>query len=241
MNLTSEEKEFIRSQEKMLDSVMSHVDAARKFKMDDFLIAFTPAGMYNGKRTQVVNSYGVPKKFKVVAVDKYEIPYIKELNRNGKPVGRLMCPMASRNTAMLRHQNDLEFEVDPDYADAIILDDTNAYDASADHKNKSSMFKEITDHNKKIKVPMHEVDDVVKYMTNLKVGDIIWHSNRTSIVITAINPLPKRSAGKPDTHLPFIDAINNKGKVLKLSVRTLQYKAVYTDRPRSYKELKDHF
>jgi hypothetical protein len=245
MKLTPEEKELIRQTETMLDVVLNQVESARRFKMGDYLIAFHARGYYNtgsSQRAPVTNSYGVPKKFQVIAVDRHGVPYIKELNKNGNPVGAIISLMSRdgrHDPRNPRFFENYEFEVDPDYTDSIILDDSG-FDATSLHKDKSALFKTITDHNKKIKVKVREVADVVSYMGSLKVGDIVWRSHKTSFTVTKISSVPKTPGGKTITDIAFIDAIDNKGKNITLSVNSLRHTAIYSDRPRTYKELKDN-
>lgn len=239
MKLTPEEKSLIKQTEDMLDHVLSQVDAARRFKLGDYLIAFQY--QHYGRavpRAPVCNSYGVPKKFQVVAVDKHNVPYIKELNKVGKPTGRLISTL--KNTSNLRYGQvlDMEFEIDPDYTDAIILDDSG-FDATAVHKDKAAQFKAITLYNKSIKVPMTETKEVLEYMESLKVGDQIWRSNKTYQTVVKIDQVPRSLTGKLLPEEPFIHAAKHNGKIVALAVNSLKHTAVYKTQPRSYNELKD--
>jgi hypothetical protein len=247
MKLTPEERQLIKDTENSLDNVLSQIDAARRFKIGDFLIGFNSnRGHYGGKppkKELIVNSYGTPKKFQVVAVDKHDIPYVKELDKNSKPTGRLITTVQLGDDYHYNssHYNDCIFEIDPDYADAIILDDTAEFKPAANHKLKADLFKEIAEYNKTIKIPMHESSDVLKYMLSLKVGDVIWKSNKSSLTVVKIDPHPMCSRAKfqRESDLAFIDAVNNKGQTVKLSISSLKWTAVYSARPRTYKELKD--
>jgi hypothetical protein len=244
MKLTADEKEFIKEKEVEHDEMLKQLEEARRFKVDDFLIAYAHSNKYNGKKMELlVNSYGTPKKFKVVAADKHGIPYIKELDKNGKPGGRLISIVTNGDDYNYRNNNygqDLKFEIDPDFADAIILDDTAEFKPAANHKLKADLFKEITEYNKTVKVPMQNTDEVLKYMLSLKVGDIIWKSNKSSLTVTKVttNPISK-SAPRWRGDETIVWATNNKGETKELCISSLKWTAVYSARPRTYKELKE--
>lgn len=240
------ELQYIGQREAVLDSILGTIQEVTKFKTGDFLIAFHPQTQYSA-RQQITNSYGAPKKFTVIHTDKYGIPYMKELNKNGTPVGRLISAVrfddanrARVNTNIERVNTNIEFEVDPDYADAIIMADEENYDAANIHKIKSETFKEITKYNKSIKVKFKTNVDLLQFLKTLKVGDVFWKSIKTSFTILTLDPIPTTHGGKRLVEYKvFGTAQDSKGKVFNLDHTKFHWHAIYTAQPRSYNELKD--
>ena len=238
-DLTKQELEAIKQRESIVESLLGAINQVTKFKKGDFLIAFHPQTHYR-KRSQMLNSYGAPKKFVVVHTDKYDIPYMKEINKKGTPVGYLIGSVKFENGHTIVKNNEYDFEVDPDYTDSIIMMDEDNYDSSAVHREKSDTFKAITDHNKQHKVNCNEEKELANWFeTNVKVGDVLWKSIMTSYSVLEIKPVPKDKAGRRDYHYPFIKVMTNKGKTLEMRIYDFKWTALYTQRPRSYNELKD--
>jgi hypothetical protein len=242
MALTAEEKAYIKNNEKAIGDVLSIINAVKQFRDGDFLIAFHQAtGFGDTKLRPVTNSYGAVKKFQVVAVDKHGIPYMKELNKNGKPAGQLISSIQndSQRGMGYNYRQTYIFEVDPDYTDSIILDDQEGYDATGILKAKSDTFKEIAEHNKKIKVEANDAKLLAAFIATIKVGDLLWRSNVSSWVVVEINPLPRDKANRIENYIPFAKVTTNKGKTIPLCFHDFRGRALYTSRPRTYKELRD--
>ena len=243
MALTAEEKEYIKQSESMIDGIMACLNAVKQFNKGDYLIAFHQATGYGDTRKrQVLNSYGAAKKFQVVAIDKHGVPYMKELNKQGKPTGRMICSIKyEQNQYMTNIRSALtyHFEVDPDYADSILLDDQAGYSASSALKVKSDTFKEISLHNKKIKVDCFDAKNLAAFMATVKVGDLLWRSNLSSWAVIEINPIPRDKSNRIEHNSVFMKVTTNRGKVEELCFGDLRRIALYSARPRTYKELKD--
>lgn len=242
MALTAEEKEYIKNNEAAIGNIVAVINAVKQFKEGDYLIAFYQStGWGDDRKRPVTNSYGAPKKFQVVAVDKHGIPYMKELSKKGNPVGSLISSIKNNNDRGIgyNYEQIYYFEIDPDYTDAIILDDQNAYDASNVLKIKSDTFKEITEHNKKIKVESNDAKILAVFLNTVKVGDTLWRSNISSWTIIEINPVPRDKSNRIENYTPFMKAVTNKGKTVTLCFHDIRGKAIYTAQPRTYKELRD--
>jgi len=233
------ESEVVRRNETAVSSVLGALERVNKLKLGDFLIAFRPR-RWTDRREQVVNSYGAPKKYQVVHVDAVGIPYVKELNRSGKPTGTLISPVTISARNGVEVSSEFEFEVDPDYTDSIILSDEENYDAALVQRMKGDLHKEITKHNKSIKVKTSNNQELLKFLQNLKVGDVLWRSTKTNLTITSLLPIPTSHNGtrvkEDDT---FGQAVDSKGKNIALTAWYFRYIAIYTGQPRSYNELKD--
>lgn len=239
-NLSSHELEFIKIRQECVGSIVDAVQEVAKFKIGDFLIAFRPETAYD-KRHQITNSYGAAKKYTVVFVDKYGVPYMKELNKNGTPIGQLISPLKLDNSDYRAFiDKRIEFEVDPDYADAIIMDNEDGFNATERHKAKSDNFKEITKHNKSLKVKFKDNTELLQFLKTIKVGDVYYRSIKTYFTILTLNPIPTTHGGRRiQEYVPFGTAQDSKGKVFNLDHGTFLWHAIYRGQPRSYNELKD--
>lgn len=249
LNLTTDEKEYVAERERGLRVTINALKEISQFKRGDFLIAFerdydySAVGMLRGERTksrQVVNSYGAPKKYTVVHVDGNGIPYMKELNKKGLPAGQLISPIRVDGGYREIKAGRYRFEIDPDYAESIIMDNEAGFNATLIHKAKSDAFKEITKHNKSIKLKFKSDAELLQFLKTLKVGDQFYKSIKTSFTILTLDPIPTTHNGtRLSAHKVFGTAQDSKGKVFKLDHTTFYWRAVYKAQPRSYNELKD--
>jgi hypothetical protein len=238
-NFQTHELEIIRQTETHISTVLKAIEIARQFKLGDYLIGFYPRGYHSESRSPVLNSYGAPKKYQVIHVDSNDIPYVKELNKAGKPSGNLITLMKQGNRFEYE-SGSIEFEVDPDYADSIIMADEENYDASLVQRLKGDLFKEITAHNKSIKVKTIDSQMLISFLQTLKVGDLLWRSTKTSLIIIELHPIPLTHNGKRlAENVSFGTVVDSKGKEHDLNADYFRYSAFYTAQPRSYNELKD--
>lgn len=233
------EMDHIRQREAFLQGILGAIQEVSKFKTGDFLIAYRPQSQWS-KRQIITNSYGAVKKFTVVHTDKFGVPYMKELNKHGTPVGQLISPIRFEDGYRAIKQTNIEFEIDPDYADAIIMDDEKNYDAAVLHKVKSDTFKEITKYNKSIKLKFKTNVELLQFLKSLKVGDVFWKSVKTSFKIMTLDPIPTTHNGtRLVEYKIFGTAQDSKGKTFSLDHTKFHWHAIYTAQPRSYNELKD--
>lgn len=234
------EASFIKEREKMIASIIDAVKDSAKFKTGDYLIAYYPASSYRKTREKVFNSYGAPKKFVVVYTDHFGVPYIKELNKNGDAIGQLLSPLKLDQDRHGSSFSDLEFEIDPDYTDALIFQEEEGFDVSQVQKHKSDLFKEITNHNKSLKVQWRDAKVLIAFLQSLKVGDVVWKSIKSHFTILTIDPIPLTHSGtRIAEDKVFGTAQDSKGNIFDLTYRTFKWSAIYKGRPRSYNELKD--
>lgn len=248
MKLTDEENEFISSRESMIDILLENIEAVKGFRVGDYVVAHYKECDSNIK-IPWTNSYGIARKFIVVYVDKYGVPFIKQLNSKGLPIGDLISILEyswdSYERGLLSWIS-YELEVDPNYADALILDDVDTFNASAEHQEKSSLYKEIAKHNKVYRIDLSGKDLCLKFVKQLTVGDVLWRSAKTSWIVSYIGLVSpggyvltghKRGSRISDTYnITFTD---NKGKQLFYNQYALLNKVLYSQQPRTFNELKD--
>jgi len=241
--LTFEDHNIIREFDDKFGAGLEAWEKAKQLQVGDFLILHLDDGL--GKMILQRNSYGAPVKYKVVHSSKHGVPFIKKVSKKGTPVGKLYTCMGSLDTDDYRMPGQkFQFELDPDYADSILLEDQ--YDPSQLHKSKKDIWKAVTDHNKANKVKTNEVKDAISFFHTVNIGDVIWTSNvgsyfvqdKKSMTAAAFNniaPWRHRTGLKgPITVLTLKD---KKGKVFDVAANFFWGKAVYRERPRSYKEL----
>ncbi len=134
MNLSKDDVEFInhQSRENQVHQYFDNI-VPNDYKVGDYLIRKimdTDDWSYHTKgkwRTVKVSPDSkANKKFKVVHIDQYGVPYCKHIKINGK-LGGIIC-MASMNFAESR------FEPDPEHMDHIILDSDEEFDPLILHK-----------------------------------------------------------------------------------------------------------
>jgi hypothetical protein len=193
------------------------------------------------------NSYGVPVKYMVVHVEE-GMPYCQKLTAEGDPVGEPECCAFYTNNVSI---SGCAFELDPDFTDAIILDSTEEYDPSMEHRAKRDTFKSVTTHNKASKVATNDIHALLTFLNNLNVGDTYWVSANNYMLVQKkeLERLSKLELPykwdtffrtlKKNTMIPIITVADRKGVVKRLYPSNLHSRNIYTVRPRSYKEVKD--
>jgi hypothetical protein len=238
--LSFDELKHIEQREEIITDVLNAIKSVSKFQVGDFLIAFRQESPHNSRRRQILNSYGAPKKYTVLFTDKHGVPYIRELNKNGIPVGQLISPIMLDDAGIIVEVENCQFEIDPDYADAIIMADEEGYDAANIHRAKSEAFKAITQYNKSVKVNTRDFASLKLFLQNLKVGDVVWKSVKTHFTILTISTIPfTHKGGRFDESVNFGTAQDSKGKIFDLNIKVFKWSAIYTGQPRSYNELKN--
>lgn len=240
VKLSRHELDYIREREKAMMETINTLRNLSQFKEGDFLVAYKFAGSYGDyKKRPVTNSYGVPKKFIVVHVDSNGIPYMKELNKSGDATGPVLSPVRADGGYSIIKQAEYVFEIDPEYTDAIILDDQENFNATEVLKAKSDNFKEIAEHNKKLKVNCIDMKALAAFFGTVKVGDTLWRSNVSYYVVTKIDTVPRDKIGRLIKETNFLEVTSNKGTHLTFCLDDFWRTALYSAQPRSYRELKD--
>lgn len=239
--LSLRDREVIRDAEKELCNFLEALESVRRFNENDYLILFNARHKEDGTLdpSPVMNSYGVPKKFKVVYIDINGVPYAKEVTAKGNIQGQLISCLP---TDYADFSSDIGygqfFGVDPDYAEAIILGEEQNYNPTNQSKRLSTVFKEVAEFNKTIKINTNDKKQLVAFISTLTVGSSFWTSNSTQYIVQEIMPLTVDRYNRVTEHSHIIIAKSNKGKDINFSFYDLCGKNIYTTRPRSYQELK---
>lgn len=110
------------------------------------------------------------RKYKVVHVDQYGVPWLKVLKANGGMGTEMICaPNISPSY----------FAPDPDYADHVILSEEGAeFDPIEAAKKRRAERREIAKQNKKNRKIFTTVDEVSAFLRDLKRGETFWAAPR---------------------------------------------------------------
>lgn len=226
-----------------ISEILNALNEVRKFKIGDILIA---KERVSDQYEYVRDSYGIPIKYKVFYVDKNNVPYVRELHKNASSNDRSTgCLLQFGDPECKLHG--FKYEIDPDYADAVMLGDEDSYDPLEERVRRRKSRAEITQHNKSIAIKSGSSDDFFK--KHVKVGAILWRSNKNYWYITEINSgagFKKVTKFSRKTGRFFrrnvkltIKVKTASQKELLLSKEDFRNKIFYTDKPRSYNELHD--
>ena len=230
--LSADDMEDIKDEEIGHALLEERFALGKQFSIGDYLIK-----RVMNERTDVwstaLNAYKAPRKYRVLHVDKGGIGWAKEISLTEHPVGRLICLFDE-------HDENDRYELDPDYADAIIFDRKADYHPHGAHLDQAKLYKEIAAHNKRLKIRGGTPEIFVEFWNTIKVGQTFWFSHDTSFRVNRIDKMSERQALRYDSRRSnFIWITTNKDKQKKLSFSDLWFKTVYTAQPRTYKELKD--
>jgi hypothetical protein len=242
--LTPEDKAVISEFNQKFEAGLEALDKAKQIQVGDFLVLHLMD--YANNMVIQKNSYGAPVKYKVVFSSKHGIPFVKQVNKKGLPVGRLYSCMGSLDSDTYRYSGQkFEFSLDPDYADAILLEDE--YDPAQLHRSKKEIWKAVTDHNKANKIKTELRADVVAFHSAVLVGDTVWTSNVSFFLVQDKKTMTAQDFNKTTRyslqtsarsgHVIVLTIRDKKGKVQDVSPDFFWGKALYKERPRSYKEL----
>lgn len=243
--ISAEEQLEIEEVENGLKQLMESIEQSKQFKVGDYLIAYLPDE--NGKWKLDCNSYGVAYKHVVVYSSPNGYPYIKRLNITGQPIGDLIsgwgqCDMSD----YIEQEGPIKWELDPDYADSLILQEE--YDPTQLHKNKRALWKEVTQYNKANKIDTYDIPPILEFFKTLKIGDMMWTSSSGYYLVQDIKLVSKAKAlntivrGNWEVRIKgpnvlVLTVVDKNGAVKDIAADFLWRKALYKQRPRTYKEL----
>jgi hypothetical protein len=223
---------------------METIKHAQQFKLGDFLIL--KMGTAGTNSIVYKNSYGAPIKYKVVCINKHDIAFVKRINSAGEPVGKMSSCVGMITDDYYKDSNTtFAFELDPDFADALILQDN--YDPASLHKSKKDIWKAVTEHNKACKVPTQDMKDVVAFFNSVNVGDTLWTSSVGFYFVQdkkamTISDFDKKFRFGLRTYVKGPNVVvltvrDKNGKIKDITADFFSWKALYKERPRTYKEL----
>lgn len=244
IQLTASDKNIIDDFNKKFEAGLDAMERAKQLNIGDYLVLYL--GSFGDKMELQKNSYGAPVKYLVVHSTKHGLPFVKKVNKKGEPIGQLFSCTGHLETDTYRHPSQrFNFELDPDYADSLLLQD--GYDPAQLHKSKQDIFRAVTAHNKAHKIVTLKLSDVVAFFHTINVGDTLWSSPLSSFLVQDKQTVNRvefntKAKYKDRTNLkgPFVIILtvrDKRGNVKEITPDFFVRKALYTSRPRSYKEL----
>lgn len=241
--LSSDDKIIVDQFDKIWNAILETISKAQQFKVNDYLIL--KVSNHGGHMVTQTNSYGAPVKYQVVHLNDQGIAFVKRTNKAGEPSGRIYSCCGTEADDYRTLEQKFAFELDPDFADSILLDDD--YDPASLHRSKKDIWKSVTEHNKASKIPTQESKDVVAFFHTVSVGDTLWTSNIGSYFVQdkkTMTPLDFNKNSKYSLHTrykgPFVIVLtlrDKNGKLKDVCPDFFLGKALYRERPRTYKEL----
>lgn len=238
--LEKHELHFIAERERSVDSFYAALDKIPKFKVGDFLIAYYPLDdmdIEDGITTRHLhlNKYGKPQKYIVVSVDKYGVSYIKELNKDNKPFGKLLCTLTENWEGLLDLNMYYEFQIDPEYEDSIIMDSESEYDPNISLKELSKLEKDIRAHNDAIRFVLDSELKLLELVKSQSVGDTYYKSYKSFFtILSLVENVKLTPTGRVRDNIILGVAQDHTGKKFNLMRKHLWKRPIYSSRPRSF-------
>lgn len=211
------------------------VATANKFKVGDYVVQFVEDYDSNGNRQDYVfkNSYGLPHKYVCVYVNKYNMAHFKIVNNKGNPIGD---PIAAGS----RNRDGFWFELDPDYADHLILNGDEPYDPHQTTSKIVELRKEIIKHNSSVTLNTENEKAVANIVRSLKVGKTLYTPRNGFFTVTHLDEALPFYPHNPDRiySTDFGLALSHTGKEIPLNRKLFLRRLLYAEPPRSFRELK---
>jgi len=243
--LTSDDLATIKEWNDSFGRAIEAIEKAKQLSIGDFLVLYVGQDLKSMKIQ--LNSYGAPVKYKVVHTTEHGIPFLKKVNKKGTPVGQIYSCTGGLDSDDYRYAGQaFEFRLDPDFADAILLEDT--YDPAQLHKTKQEIFKAVTKHNKAAKVNTQDIRGVSDFFAKTNQGDTLWSSHSSYFLVQdkktmSAKDFNTKAKWNEQTRIkgPFVIVLtvrDKNGRVKDITPDFFHHKALYRERPRTYKELK---
>jgi len=113
-----------------------------------------------------------PRKYKVVHIDEYGVPFLKCIKTNGKLGNELIC------VAELDPSYSF-FKVDPDFVEHTILaEEGQEFNANDRLKEVKRQRRTIQKQNQKMRVKVSSIEEADEFLKQLKVNDKLWVGNK---------------------------------------------------------------
>lgn len=241
--LSNEDKAVIEGFDLQWNAILETVQRAQQFKVGDYLILKVKA--YSGHWGTQTNSYGAPVKYQVVHLNGRGIAFVKRTNKAGEPTGRIYSCCGTEEDDYREMDVQFQFELDPDFADALLLEDE--YDPASLHRSKKDIWKAVTEHNKSVKIKTDELKDVISFFHSANPGDTLWTSNVGSYFVQDKKTMTAIDFNKDANYsnltrikglaVVILTIRDKNGKLKEVPPDFFLGKALYKERPRTYKEL----
>ena len=257
MSKSIKESAIIDAFERVFKRLSESFDGSSKFSKGDFLLLKIAPAYASSKPKYETNGYGVLKKYVVVHVDRFGSPWIKEIDKNGNPIGVIKSVIFEECHEIINHFMNrgsfdylynapaldcdyLTYEIDPEYMDSMLLG-PSYYDPTSKHKQCSKLWKEISKHNKKHKMDTSSLTKIVDIFNKTVVGDQYWTSAKKyfTVVSKTVQSTRRSHTVVKGPYVPILNIAYANGKTRQLFPDDLLCKALYNAKPRTYKEVLD--
>lgn len=231
----------IMEQDLKNDRVLKHLRnlSYYKFSVGDVLIRENKVQAFGTNETTwkvELGSGDIPHKYVYVFENELKVGYIRRLSVNGRKfVERSIC-VTELDPDYTR------FKLDPEYADHMLLAGEDAeFDASSRYDELKARREATHRRNKKLKIPMPDVEAAIAWMKTLKVGDQVWwgHSinnlHKEPYFVDQINLYPPNTSltpwgNQPQDHIK-VSTRANPNYSSHIYATSLPFYYVFTQRP----------
>lgn len=254
INFNSDDQNEVNSFNKLWASYNECVEKSRQFKEGDYLLLHEQENYEEPNLKLKANSYGVAIRYLVVHVNEEGLSFVKEVTSSGKTTGNLICtasvsmPDHDDDKILYHRSGEFVWTLDPDYADSILLGEK--YDPSTYSKEKKSLWKEITKHNKDNRINTKVAAELVDFLNKLPCGTSLYFSPKSNVIIKEKVVVTRQEFNNDPKYRDLANWSNLSKNVLVLTIkdkRGTEYlcttsfflnKALYKTCPRSYREIK---
>lgn len=139
-----------------------------KFNVGDVLIKQTRLTLNSEWATEITVGVNAPKKFMYVFENELGIGYVKQLRVDGQGFTSSLVCTANFDPDRVR------FQLDPDFVDHMLIGEDDEFEYNKEYTNKKAFREEALKKNAKILVHTRSMNKRIKWISNLKVGDIFW-------------------------------------------------------------------
>lgn len=203
-----------------------------RFNLGDVLIKKYYAGKHiKGPwvTEQVSGTIEAPKKYIYVYEDDQGIGYIKQILSNGK-LSDIIVPMTNFDA-----ERD-KFELDPDYADHIMLaDEGDVYKPNLAQQAKKKFREQAYKANKKLLVPINTCKAKYDFLKSLSVGDTFWLGynmdgmSETKVEVVDVNEKDAKDITDRWKKQRYFDVwLKNEPELIGLKFITVKFKPLIT-------------
>lgn len=139
-----------------------------KFNIGDVLIKQTRITLHSEWETEVIMGVNAPKKYMYVFENELGIGYVKQLRVDGEGFTSSLVCTANFDPDRVR------FQLDPSFVDHMLIGEDGDFEYNREYASKKSFREEAIKKNMKILVHTRSMKKRLKWMANLKMGDVFW-------------------------------------------------------------------
>lgn len=246
-SISYEDIEEIKILSKHYATVLSDLNYARSFKLNDILVCECYQ-LDIDSRTVIKkwlhkNNYGAVRKYKITHIDELGFAYVQELLLDNKygTIFNINDTVPNDDIYSNRDVDDFKLIIDPEYIDSILLGETN-YDPLHELKQLRSLKKEIGDYNDSIRIDTKDLKEFAAFLLSLMPGHIFYRSNKSCFQLKSISiPKVDKRTNRPSlSSIKITMSSKNGARLETFSLKELAKYQLYSSPTRSFsKETKN--